>query len=163
MPRYVRSQWRIRLNVLATSISGCDPQRSFRVDPQPWHDRRSQNGGLPMPDAAFDVDAWLTRIGYAGSRAPTLETLRALINAHSSTIAYESIDVLLHRPPKLDLDLLRLPGRLAGHCRSPLFAGASPAAPFGDIRKHEHVKAGKQQQEEREQWRVDHPGGRLPQ
>src|SRR5260221_4405018 len=40
---------------------------------------------------------------------------------------------------------------------------ASLAAPPGSIRQHEHVQAGEQQQEEREQRRVDHPGGRFPQ
>src|ERR1700737_4562842 len=42
-------------------------------------------------------------------------------------------------------------------------AGALLAAPLGGIRQHEHVQAGKQQQEEWEQWRVDHPGRRLTQ
>ena len=60
-----------------------------------------------MANEAFDQDAWLARIGYHGPRAPTLETLRAVIAAHSGTIAYESIDVLLNRPPKLDLVALQ--------------------------------------------------------
>jgi N-hydroxyarylamine O-acetyltransferase len=60
-----------------------------------------------MPNEGFDQDAWLTRIGYAGPRVPTLETLKALVAAHSATIAYESIDVLLDRPPKLDLASLQ--------------------------------------------------------
>jgi N-hydroxyarylamine O-acetyltransferase len=45
-----------------------------------------------MVNEAFDQDAWLSRIGCNGSRAPTLETLRALIAQHSNSIAYESID-----------------------------------------------------------------------
>jgi N-hydroxyarylamine O-acetyltransferase len=60
-----------------------------------------------MAGDAFDQDAWLTRIGYAGPRAPTLETLHALIAAHSAAIAYESLDVLLGRPPRLDLEALQ--------------------------------------------------------
>lgn len=60
-----------------------------------------------MPEDAFDSDAWLKRIGYAGPRAATLETLQALIAAHSTAIAYESIDILLDRPPKLDLASLQ--------------------------------------------------------
>jgi N-hydroxyarylamine O-acetyltransferase len=60
-----------------------------------------------MSDEGFDQDAWLTRIGYSGPRVPTLETLKALVAAHSATIAYESIDVLLDRPPKLDLASLQ--------------------------------------------------------
>src|ERR1700676_4800656 len=81
-----------------------------------------------MPDDAFDISAWLARIGYGGSRAPTLETLRALIAAHSSAIAYESIDVLLHRPPKLDLASLQekmIAGGRGGYCfeQNMLFRG----------------------------------------
>ena len=60
-----------------------------------------------MSEDEFDQDGWLARIGYHGSREPTLETLNALVSAHSSAIAYESIDVLLDRPPKLDLRSLQ--------------------------------------------------------
>ncbi len=55
----------------------------------------------------FDRDGWLRRIGYRGSLSPSLETLRHLVAAHSSAIAYESIDVLLDRPPTLDLKSLQ--------------------------------------------------------
>ena len=50
-----------------------------------------------MTGDGFDQDAWLARIGYAGSRAPTLETLQALVFAHARAIAYESIDILLKK------------------------------------------------------------------
>ena len=40
--------------------------------------------------------------------------------------------------------------------------GASPAAPLGGVRQHEQVQTGEQEQGEREQRRVGHPGGRLP-
>jgi N-hydroxyarylamine O-acetyltransferase len=81
-----------------------------------------------MLDEAFDQDAWLTRVGYDGSRAPTLETLRTLIIAHSASIAYESIDVLLDRPPKLDLASLQekmIAGGRGGYCfeQNMLFRG----------------------------------------
>jgi N-hydroxyarylamine O-acetyltransferase len=55
----------------------------------------------------FDQNAWLHRISYEGSCAPTLETLRAVVAAHSSAISFENIDVLLDRPPKLDLGSLQ--------------------------------------------------------
>ena len=58
-------------------------------------------------DTAFDVDAWCRRIGYDGPRVPSLESLRAVIAAHADAIAYESIDVLLDRAPKLDLASLQ--------------------------------------------------------
>ena len=72
-----------------------------------------------MSEAVFDQDAWLNRIGYEGSREPTLETLRGLVAAHAAAIPYESIDVLLDRPPKLDLDSLQrkmIERRRGGYC-----------------------------------------------
>jgi N-hydroxyarylamine O-acetyltransferase len=60
-----------------------------------------------MSEDHFNQDAWLDRIGYRGERTPVLETLHGVIAAHSSAISYESIDVLLDRPPKLDLDSLQ--------------------------------------------------------
>jgi N-hydroxyarylamine O-acetyltransferase len=82
-----------------------------------------------MSGPSFDQDAWLDRIGYKGSRAPTLETLRGLVDAHSSAISYESIDVLLDRAPKLDLDSLQrkmITGGRGGYCfeQNMLFRGA---------------------------------------
>ena len=82
-----------------------------------------------MSEDDIDQDGWLARIGYHGSRKPTLETLRALVSAHSTAIAYESIDVLLDRPPKLDLrslqDKMVASGR-GGYCfeQNMLFRGA---------------------------------------
>jgi N-hydroxyarylamine O-acetyltransferase len=81
-----------------------------------------------MQDEAFDQSAWLARIGYRGPRTPTLETLRAVIALHSATIAYESIDVLLDRPPKLDLAALQkkmIFGGRGGYCfeQNMLFRG----------------------------------------
>ncbi|MBR1151854.1 arylamine N-acetyltransferase [Bradyrhizobium sp. JYMT SZCCT0428] len=81
-----------------------------------------------MPDDLFDQDAWLGRIGYSGSRAPTLTTLRGLVDAHSSAISYESIDVLLDRAPKLDLASLQrkmIGSRRGGYCfeQNMLFRG----------------------------------------
>jgi N-hydroxyarylamine O-acetyltransferase len=67
----------------------------------------------------FDQDAWLNRIGYKGPRTPVLETLRGVVEAHSAAISYESIDVLLDRPPKLDLDSLQrkmIAGGRGGYC-----------------------------------------------
>ena len=81
-----------------------------------------------MANEEFGQDAWLARIGYAGSRAPTLETLQALVSAHAQAIAYESIDILLDRPPKLDLTSLQhkmIHGRRGGYCfeQNMLFRG----------------------------------------
>jgi N-hydroxyarylamine O-acetyltransferase len=81
-----------------------------------------------MPGDNFDQEAWLKRIGYRGSRAATLETLRGLVDAHSSAISYESIDVLLDRPPQLDLVSLQrkmIAGGRGGYCfeQNMLFRG----------------------------------------
>lgn len=51
----------------------------------------------------FDLDAYLARIAFTGARAPTLETLRELQQAHPRTIPFESLDVLLERPISLEL------------------------------------------------------------
>ena len=56
-----------------------------------------------MGNPAFNLDAWLGRIGYTGLREPTLLVLRAIVAAHTATIPFENIDVLLGRTPKLDL------------------------------------------------------------
>lgn len=82
-----------------------------------------------MSDENFDQDAWLARIGHRGARVPNLDTLQALVAAHSSAIAYESIDVLLDRPPRLDLRSLQdkmIAGGRGGYCfeQNMLFRGA---------------------------------------
>ncbi len=72
-----------------------------------------------MADEQFDTGAWLSRIGYAGSRKPTLENLRAVVTAHATAIAYESIDVLLDKPPSLDpvsLQSKMIAGGRGGYC-----------------------------------------------
>ena len=46
----------------------------------------------------MDLDAYLARIGWTGSLAPTLPTLKGLHEAHPAAIPFESLDVLLGRP-----------------------------------------------------------------
>jgi N-hydroxyarylamine O-acetyltransferase len=72
-----------------------------------------------MQDNAFDVDAWFRRIRYDGGREPVLATLRGVIAAHTATIPFENVDVLLGRPPKLDLGSLQrkiIAGGRGGYC-----------------------------------------------
>ena len=72
-----------------------------------------------MADDTSGPGPWLRRIGYAGPCAPTLATLSALIAAHAATIPYENIDVLMGRPPKLDLASLQrkmIAGGRGGYC-----------------------------------------------
>lgn len=55
----------------------------------------------------FDLDAYLRRIGYDGGRAPTLDTLRGIHQAHAQSIPFENLDPLLRRPMRLDGEWLR--------------------------------------------------------
>ena len=72
-----------------------------------------------MQDGSFDQASWLTRIGFEGSPTPTLDTLRGLVFAHAHAIAYESLDIMLGRVPKLnvpDLQRKMVSGRRGGYC-----------------------------------------------
>jgi len=50
----------------------------------------------------IDLDAYCARIGYAGPRTPTLETLRGIHRAHLYAVPFENLDVVLRRPIRLD-------------------------------------------------------------
>jgi N-hydroxyarylamine O-acetyltransferase len=72
-----------------------------------------------MPEASFDQKAWLDRIDYAGALTPTLATLNRLVFAHSHAISYETLDIMLGRPPRLDVPTLQAKmvlGRRGGYC-----------------------------------------------
>jgi len=67
----------------------------------------------------LDLDAYLARIGHAGSRAPTLETLAAIHAGHVATIPFENLDPLLGRPVRLDSASLQaklVHGGRGGYC-----------------------------------------------
>ncbi|MEK7948163.1 arylamine N-acetyltransferase [Pigmentiphaga sp. YJ18] len=67
----------------------------------------------------FDIDAYLARLGYQGSTAPSLAVLDALTRAHSQTIPFENLDVLLRRPIHLDPQRLYdklVTARRGGYC-----------------------------------------------
>jgi N-hydroxyarylamine O-acetyltransferase len=69
--------------------------------------------------AAFDLDAYLRRIGYTGARAPTLETLRAVHLRHAEVIPFENLDPFLRRPVRLDAVSLQqkmVHGGRGGYC-----------------------------------------------
>lgn len=58
-----------------------------------------------------DLDAYFVRIGYEGSRDPSLATLQALQALHPAAIPFEAIDVLLDRgvdltPSAIDAKLI---------------------------------------------------------
>jgi len=72
-----------------------------------------------MTVSSFDQQAWLNRIGYTGPLDPTLNALHQLIFAHSHAIAYESLDIMLGRTPKLDVASLQrkmISGGRGGYC-----------------------------------------------
>lgn len=55
-----------------------------------------------MSDEA-NLDAYLRRINYAGSIAPTLETLEMVHRLHPAVIPFENLDPLMERPVRLQL------------------------------------------------------------
>lgn len=54
------------------------------------------------PTAAIDLDAYFSRIGYAGPRTPTLATLAAIQRHHTQSIAFENLSPVLGQPVHLD-------------------------------------------------------------
>jgi N-hydroxyarylamine O-acetyltransferase len=54
----------------------------------------------------MDVEAYLRRIGYAGSRMPSAETLRDLHRQHLYTVPFENLDIALGIPIRLDIEAL---------------------------------------------------------
>src|SRR2546422_1681671 len=98
-------------------------------------------------DVTIDLDAYFTRIGYAGVRRPTMETLRALHLAHATHISFENLDVLLGRPILLDLESLQaklVRGRRGGYCfeQNALFAAVLERLGFTVTRLAARVRMG---------------------
>jgi N-hydroxyarylamine O-acetyltransferase len=68
---------------------------------------------------AIDLDAYLHRIGYAGARTPTLETLRAIHLRHPQAIPFENLSPLAGWPVRLDpasLEQKLVRERRGGYC-----------------------------------------------
>lgn len=66
-----------------------------------------------------NIDAYFERIGFAGSIAPTLQTLELLHVLHPAAIAFENLDPLLQIPVRLELSNLQqklLFERRGGYC-----------------------------------------------
>ena len=59
-----------------------------------------------MP-SEFELDAYLTRIGYTGPRTPTFDTLKAVHALHPAAIPFENLNPLLGWPVALDIDSLQ--------------------------------------------------------
>lgn len=87
-----------------------------------------------MPEA--NIDAYFARIGYAGARTPTLQTLAGIHLCHPQAIAFEHLDQLLKRPCSLDLEALErklVHDRRGGWCfeQNLLLSGILQALGFG--------------------------------
>jgi N-hydroxyarylamine O-acetyltransferase len=85
--------------------------------------------------AAFDLTAYLDRVGYRGDLSIGVETLRALHVAHAASIPFENLDVRLGRPVALDLGSLQdklVRRRRGGYCfeQNGLLAAALRAIGF---------------------------------
>ena len=84
---------------------------------------------------SLDVEAYLERIRYRGSFAPTLAVLEALHEHHATAIPFENLDPRLGRPVRLDLETLQaklVHGRRGGYCfeQNTLFAAVLGAFGF---------------------------------
>ncbi len=93
---------------------------------------------------SIDLDAYLDRIHWTGGTAPGFETLARLLDAHMTYIPFENLDVLLHRPIRLDLDSLQnklVRARRGGYCfeHATLFAAVLEALGFQPIRHSARV------------------------
>ena len=91
-----------------------------------------------MPET-FDLDAYLSRIGYTGPRTASLTTLRAIHALHPAAIPFENLDPLLKRPVRLNLASLQaklVAERRGGYCfeQNIPFAAALEALGFTVIR-----------------------------
>lgn len=62
---------------------------------------------MPSPEHDFDLEAYLARIGHAGTCRADRDTLAAVLCAHATSIAYENIDPWLGRQVALDLASLQ--------------------------------------------------------
>jgi N-hydroxyarylamine O-acetyltransferase len=96
---------------------------------------------------AFDLDAYLRRIGHDGPREPTLGVLEAVHLAHAVTIPFENLDIRLGRPIRLDLASLQaklVNGRRGGYCfeQNTLFAAALETMSFQVTRLAARVRFG---------------------
>ena len=58
--------------------------------------------GVSSTSAAFDLDAYCSRINYTGSREVSAATLKGLHFAHVHNVPFENLDIHLGQPLSLD-------------------------------------------------------------
>jgi N-hydroxyarylamine O-acetyltransferase len=97
-----------------------------------------------MSPAEFDRDAYLSRIGGRGVVGRDLAGLTALSRAHMRHFPFENLDVLLGRPPRLDLAGLQeklVAGGRGGYCfeQASLLAAALESLGFAPVRHSARV------------------------
>lgn len=85
--------------------------------------------------SAFDLSAYLERIGYQDEPSPDLATLASIVLGHAQSIAFENLDPFLGRPVALDpasLQAKLVAGGRGGYCfeHNLLLAHALRAAGF---------------------------------
>lgn len=90
-----------------------------------------------MP-TALNLDAYFARIGWREPAPPTLATLARLMRAHMLHIPFESLDTLLGRPVRLDLEALQeklIGARRGGYCfeHATLFAAVMEELGFQPV------------------------------
>lgn len=67
----------------------------------------------------IDLDRYFERIGWTDPVPPTFHTVAGLLRAHMLAIPFENLDVLLGKPPSLELDVLSaklIDARRGGYC-----------------------------------------------
>jgi N-hydroxyarylamine O-acetyltransferase len=93
---------------------------------------------------SIDLDAYFDRIGWGDATTHGYATLAALLQAHMAHIPFENFDVLLGRPPRLDLEGLQaklVTARRGGYCfeQATLFAAVLEALGFAPRRHSARV------------------------
>ncbi|MBF6330078.1 arylamine N-acetyltransferase family protein [Nocardia transvalensis] len=96
---------------------------------------------------ALDLDAYFGRIGFTAERTPTLATLQALQYAHTTSMPFENLEIILGRSIPLDLESLQdkmIRRRRGGYCYENvgLFAAALERLGFGVTGLHGRIIMG---------------------
>ncbi len=89
---------------------------------------------------AFNLDAYLDRIGWRGGRTQSYDTLAGILDRHIRHVPFENFDVLLGRPIQLAIPALQakiVDARRGGYCfeHASLMAAALEALGF-PVRRH---------------------------
>lgn len=97
--------------------------------------------------ADLDLPAYFERIGFTAKPEPTVQTLHALQYAHTTTIPFENLEPVLHRPVLIDLPSVQdkiVRSRRGGYCYEHvgLFAAALERLGFGVTGLHGRVSMG---------------------